>query len=270
MTHGKNLDGFKIWLGLVETWAPHSTVTTGLGRYLASPTHSVLDVWHQFLDWPRSADIAEELGVDLDDDMYDAAEKIDRYMSQHGLWDSLHEYIMARDPSEAPTHMYMGLSGSLPRQTWLTHFSDDAESISESGFTSGVSAYSRLGLTYHMSRAERELTGDSSRAMNFAFVSGSRDSASAARKGKYGRDAVMFMAPAQLVHHYGDEEEQAIFHGPSVRPGSIVLITQEDGGWTVRSKDPSRRDPFVTEDFAKAERWVMGNWQQYRNLIMRG
>jgi len=43
-----------------------------------------------------------------------------------------------------------------------------------------------------------------------------------------------------------------------------------DGGWTVRSKDPSRRDPFVAEEFAKAERWVMDNWRQYQRVIMGG
>ena len=257
---------FKKWLA--EAWAPHSVVTRGLGRYLDRPAHSVLDVWHHFLAWPRSADIADELGVDLDGDMYAAAEKIDRHMDQHGLWGGLHEFVMARDPAEAPTHMFMMARGSVPRQTWLTHFSDEADSISRTGFTSGVSDYGRLGLTYGMSKGERELTGDRGQAMNFAFVSGSRDSYAAARRGKYGRDAVMFMAPAQLVHHHGDEEQQAIFHGPSVRPGDIVLITQGDDGWTVRSKDHSRRDPFVAGDFVKAERWVMGNWRQYQRVIM--
>jgi len=257
---------FKEWLS--EAWAPHSLVTKGLGAYLSQPKHSVLDVWDHFLAWPRSADIAEELGVDIHGDMYAAAEKIDRYMNQQGLWDGLHDFVMARAPSDAPTHMFMGARGAVPRQTWLTHFSDDADSISGTGFTSGVSDYGRLGLTYGMSRGERELTGDRDQAMNFAFVSGSRDSAAAARAGKYGRDAVMFMAPAQLAYHYGDEEEQAIFHGSSVRPRDMVLLTKGDGGWTVRSKDLSRRDPFVAEDFAKAERWVMDNWRQYQRVIM--
>ena len=263
--------GFLRWLSLREAWAPHSPVTAALGRYLAKPQHSVLDVWHHFLAWDRSAEIADELGVDLHGDMYETAEKVDAHMNQHPeLWEALHNYVMARDPQDAPSHMFMGPSGKVGRQTWLTHLSDDARSISEQGFRSGVADFSKLGLTYDISPTERGYTGEESQAVNFAFLSNSRDVALAARKGKYGRDAVMFMAPAQVVDHYGDEEKQAIFHGHSVKPGSMVLITQGDKSWTVRSKDPSRRDPYTGPDINSAEKWVMENWRQYAKIIMRG
>ena len=257
---------FKNWLAN-EAWAPQTSQKNRLSGYLSNPKHSVLDVWHHFTSWNRAQDITHELGLSLqdlrnDDLMYDNAEKIDSYMDEHPeLWDRLHSYVTAREPSEAPTLTHVSPAKQLPRNTWLVHFSDHAPDISSGGFRLGEPDVTRLGLT---SFRKPTMPG-----YNFAFVAGSRYSRDAAESSKYGSDAVMFMAPAHLVHHHGDEEDQAIFDGESVRPKDIVLLTKDgENSWTVNSKKRGVRDPFRSDDFEKAEAWVMDNWEQYKKIIM--
>ena len=260
---------FREWIAR-EAWAPQTSNRMLLSKHLSKPAHSVLDVWHHFASWGGAHEIADDLGMSLqdlrnDDIRYEIAEKIDSYMDAHpGLWERLHDYVMARRPEDAPTTSHMTPERELPRDTWLVHFSDHAREISAQGFRIGEPDVAMLGLT--------RFRNQDAPGYNFAFVAGSRHSRQAAARSKYGSDAVMFMAPAHLVWHFGDEEEQAIFDGESVRPADIVLVTRDrgDGGevWTVRSRREGARDPYRSYDFAKAEAWVMQNWRQYMKVIM--
>lgn len=267
--------GFRYWLAArnraynlscSEAWAPHSSQGNLISKYLSSSKHSVEDVWHHFLSWQRSGEIVDSIGLDLndleDEHSYEDVERIDAYLDgRPDLWDEFHNYVMSRSPEDAPTLSYVDYRRKLPRDTWLVHFSDRASEISEHGFKLGEPNPAKLGLT--RSRIP------SMPGFNFAFVAGSRDSIAAARRGKYGSDAVMFMSPAQLVYHFGDEEHQAIFDGESVRAKDIVLVTRDnDGGWVVNSKRSGLRDPFRSDDFGKAQAWVMSNWEQYKRVIM--
>lgn len=53
--------------------------------------------------------------------------------------------------------------------------------------------------------------------------------------------------------------------GKDVPASRMVLLTNDGGDWTVRSRKGGR-DPF-TGDFDKTVAWVMKNYNQYRRVL---
>lgn len=175
------------------------------------------------------------------------------------------EYMMAHDPAEAPTWAHMSLNQPklLPRETWLVHFSDNALDIAYNGFIYGVDQMDRLGLTCYLGGAEKKYGG-----YNFAFIADSRDAKFAATKRKYGEHAVMFQNSGVSTYHYGDDENQVMFHGADVVPKDIVFLKNDGGDWHVIPKNRSiNRDYLFKGTFETCVEWVEKNFNQYRRAI---
>lgn len=261
---------FKQWLNLEM----YSRPVMNLKRYLQNkPMDAYEHVWW-IIRWLKDhPEIVEEYNVDLEklEDMYhddseelpEILEKIVNQLSSEQR-SEIADYIAAKDPSEAPTWTYMSFNQMVRPNTWLVHFADSATEIYFHGFTRGVDNLTKLGLTTQLPDYEKDFGG-----YNFAFRANSRDAYSAAREGKYGKEAVMFRASGLEATHYGDEENQVIFYGRSIDPGQIVLLTKEYDNWCVKMKDArdGRECAYVRENFSDVVNWVMNNFDQYRKRI---
>ena len=141
------------------------------------------------------------------------------------------------------------------KPTWLVHFTDDAWSVSAEGFKFGHEDVSGLGLTTH--KRDRKIRP----GYNFAFMEGSSEARWAASTGKYGKEAVVMFAGGVQVTHWGDEEEQVIIWGPSVRQDMIFPV-YNDGDWCV--KDAAEREVH-RGGFEEMTTWVETNYRQLQS-----
>jgi hypothetical protein len=153
-----------------------------------------------------------------------------------------------------PTYMFLTGAELVPRQTWLVHFSNDADDIFDNGFKYGAEDFTQLGLTTHFTDKKRL----SRPGWNFAFKADSRYARTVAVSGKYGKHAVLFQSAGVEAAHSGDEEYQVVFWGPNVK--ERFLLTNEDNSWNVTVGQ--RVLPF--DSFQKAVDWVIKNHRQYR------
>lgn len=161
---------------------------------------------------------------------------------------------------------------------WLIHFTDDPGGIADIGFTSGTYDMQSLAVTGRQK--------DMGEGYDFAFL--------ADRVGNYeaqyycgsNRDnwgAVMFHANAVQAYHYGDEQHQVIFWGPSAK--DIIPIYHGDASYYV-SDEYKTSDNFgaiddcwyilnekrnvalyYSEDIEDMVAWVMKNYFQYRKVL---
>ena len=152
---------------------------------------------------------------------------------------------------------------SIVKNQWLIHFSDNAESIyRDQKFNRGVFDYTRLGLTTHLPESEKEDDG-----YNFAYLL--KDYTRHGRdrgRWKYGKQAVLFKASGIQIWHYGDEEPQVIFWGPSAF--DIVLIKEDPntGDYYVQSNH-NYNSPY-SGDFDDCVDWVTNNFNQYKRILL--
>ena len=158
----------------------------------------------------------------------------------------------------APTYLFMNGATLIPRQTWLIHFSDDADDIARNGFEYGAEDFTALGLTTHLSEKRRK----SKPGWNFAFTADDRSVRIGSKK--YGKSAVLFQSAGVEAFHDGDNESQVVFWGPNVK--ERFYLHNEGGDWRVQ--DP-RTDKvlFTSENIFDTIKWVQANHGQYRKVI---
>ena len=156
-----------------------------------------------------------------------------------------------------PSTAFFDFKRLVKRTTWLVHFSDNVSDIVRDGLASGHDDMRTLGLTTYFAK-RRGTPG-----WNFAFRADGHDAAVAARKKKYGNDAVLFQSAGVEAHHYGDEEDQVIFWGPSVE--WFVPLWREDREFQV--KDVNTERVLVAGTFDKVVDWVKDNVRQYYRHI---
>jgi len=159
--------------------------------------------------------------------------------------------------ANSPSYLHMDFNEIVPPDTWLVHFSDAVAEIEGEGFQKGHWDMGTLGLTTHFDPKTKEP------GWNFAFVADSKDADWAAYKGKYGKDAFMFMGAGAEVYHSGDEENQVIFQGQGIQSG--VPLYKYDGEWLVSSNRDGRE--LYRGEFKDVVAWVQQNYNQYRDVI---
>lgn len=178
------------------------------------------------------------------------------------------DWLERHDPVELPTwaHMMLAQDRLIPRDTWLVHFSDDADVIWYDGFKYGAMDFAAIGLTTHRGDNERK----DMEGYNFAFEAESRYAEWAARQEKYGNKAVLFQNSGVIAHHHGDQEEQVVFYGPDVDKGSTILIEEEEGGeWVVTTNGQwnENKEHIFVGDFDKVVEWVINNHRSYHKVL---
>lgn len=162
--------------------------------------------------------------------------------------DGLDQFEVSND-ANAPAYLHFDPRGVVESGEWLVHFSDDASDIARKGFVHGHPDERTLGLTTWFVDSVRK----SEPGWNFGFIASSPDAIVAAQERKYGRHAVLFQAPGVRAHHWGDEEEQVIFWGPSAR--RFIPLYREDGSWHV--EDAKTGDTVREGTFREVSSWAM-------------
>jgi len=211
-------------------------------------------------DYLRSvgANIAEDVDEhDFGDQWLETASDQDKesfreYLEKNVLYDSM------QDQYDQPSYEHMEYR-ELVKPTWLLHFTNDADSISMGGFEYGhEDLYQGLHLTTNK-RNRQQYPG-----YNFAVYPGSRDARGIANSDKYGKEAVLFWSAGIEAYHYGDEEHQVIFWGPSVNPNMIFPITKEYDNWQIIGED--YRVLKESEDIDDIVQWIQTNWRMYNQI----
>jgi hypothetical protein len=253
---------FKKWL---ESYGPDAIY---LKKYMLSRPLDLSNLFYEFMQWKGSKPLLQRLGIQWNklqdmhdsqqDELYDILDDVEKKMSDKEKSDFIYSI---RDYPSVHTWSYFDKPTMLRPDTWLIHFTDSAINIAHDGFTKGVDDMTRLGLTTHLSDLDKKYGG-----YNFAFIADSRDARNAARKNKYGKEAVMFQSAGVRAYHYGDEENQVIFWGKSVNPNKLVLLSRDYDNWCV-STMRMNRDCAHKGDFENVVDWVIENHQQYRHKI---
>ena len=262
---------FREYIARRESYTPE---ITALKRYFKQrPLDLSRYIW-QFMRWDGSDEILERLGIDpeildnpdYDDAFYDAAAKIEKSMTSDEreafVW-----YLQAGNSGhEAPTWTHMDFQRVVSPSTWLVHFSDEAGDMFWHGFKQGTPDFDDLSYTVFLPKVDKEFGG-----FNFAFTVDSRYARSAAHSGKYGKDALLFQAAGIEAYHYGDEEDQIIFDGATVKPGQMILLEKAGSEFCVRAHGTMAdrgRECAYQGSYEEAVEWVQRNLRQYRKQIM--
>jgi hypothetical protein len=248
-----------------------------LSKYLGGRNLDLSNHIYEFLKWGGRR-FLDKLGIEEEeleeareegsDEFYEMCDRILTAMSDRDKEEFV-AYIAHHHPTEAPAWGHLSLEKKrIPRQTWLVHFSDQSSTITEEGFTRGVSEMDQVALTTWLHENSKKYGG-----YNFAFIAGDRASQNAARTGKYGKYAVMFQSSGLEIYHYGDEEKQVIFWGKAIDSSSIVELGRDGDEWMViprykSSMSQKGRDFVYKGTFSDVVDWVERNWFQYRKQVM--
>lgn len=164
---------------------------------------------------------------------------------------------------------------------WLIHFSEDAGSIAYKGFIKGTGDLEHLALT--------DGSNYSSEGYNFAFLADEVTNSEAEYYCGRNSDnwgAVMFHANGIEAYHYGDNQNQVIFWGPSARDlvpiyhGNVDIDIDHhyddyadnrgdnDDTWYVTDdKSPYGRILYSNQEIEYVIAWVENNFFQYRKRL---
>jgi len=161
-----------------------------------------------------------------------------------------------KDSFSQPAYNNMSFE-ELKKPQWLVHFTDDPKSIQLQGFLYGHEDFEGL----HLTTWKRNRT--KTPGYNFALELGSRNTSNIARKAKYGKHCVIFWGAAVKAYHYGDEENQMIFWGPSIRTDMIFAMFGDRDEWRVPS---SERDSVKTGEFEECANWITENYRMLQQI----
>jgi len=231
----------------------------------------------EFLHWRKSDEILRRLKIskkqleaarenDSDDYYYTTLEKIEQGMTEDEKTDFLGD-LQRHNPAEAPTWSYLDYERMVKPDTWLIHFTNAADNITQKGFTHGMDDMTKLGLTTHY----RDDSGYKKfGGYNFAFEADSKYAKYAAHDRKYGNEAILFQAAGVKAYHYGDEESQVMFWGKSVSPNRVIRLSRDGDDWCVTTSGSmyeKNRECAYRSSFPDVVNWVERNYQQYRHQI---
>jgi hypothetical protein len=240
-----------------------------LNNYLRSAFKPAEHSWEVFNHLWTNERITPEL-----DELY----KTDAKAFAKRVWPTLSEddrdavrYAVANydatHPRTGPSPAYVNLHyRRLVRPTWLIHFTDYAGDVGQSGFQYGHPGIRGLS---HTTSKDDEKRFDKP-GYNYAFDLNDETAVKEAAKmsgfrgRKYGNDAVVFWSAGVEVYHWGDEENQVIFWGPSVDPNTAFPLTSRQHQWEV--VNAAGRRVFHSRDIIAAARWVTQNHQMLRNV----
>ena len=163
-------------------------------------------------------------------------------------------YLSDRTWDNIPLYLVADYEGTVNNQ-WLVHMTDNLDGISKEGFSYGVEI-DELAYTPARGTTKYKYGG----GYNFAF----RLSDAYRAEGTYGHYAVLFRASGIMIWHYGDEEHQVIFYGPSAH--DIIIIDNDYGDWVIDSRITGNRLVRFTK-LEDACNWAINNLPQYNRHL---
>ena len=189
-------------------------------------------------------EMCEEIGPLFNNELADYAEDFIKFVGRY-------------DNIDIPLYLVADYEGLIKNQ-WLIHMTDSSNvpGIWREGFSVGVDIDQTA---YTPARGTTDFKYGA--GYNFAFLA---DEASHA-EGTYGDCCILFQASGIRIYHYGDEEYQVIFYGPSAK--NLILIEQTyDHDWLVRD-DNSGQELYRNERLQPVVDWCINNMPQYRKKL---
>ena len=190
---------------------------------------------------------AEEIGPLFKTDLNDYCEDFIEYCSNSGN-------------TEVPLFCVADFTGEIHNE-WLIHMTDSSNipGLYKEGFSYGVDIDQ---LAYTPARGGIEYKYGA--GCNFAFEV--KDAYTAENSG-YGDCAVLFQASGIKIYHWGDDQGQVIFYGPSARNLIFIFRDDETGEWYVQSELTDRK-LVEFDDLEDIVQWCINNFDQYRNHLI--
>jgi hypothetical protein len=187
-----------------------------------------------------------------DEFMKKALDILDEKSLLNRILNDVYKYL---NPSDLPAWMTMSFI-RVVKNEWCIHFTSDAYGIEEKGFTGGTPEVEDLA--YTSAGKQKPYAG-----YDFAFLI---DDNSVDFNG-YGNTAVIFRASGVLLLHYGDEERQVVFWGPSVKEFITIEKEQYSYDWDLIGANGA---VLKTGKPSELAHWATENLPQYRNQIVAG
>lgn len=168
-------------------------------------------------------------------------------------------------PTGYPMSLVMDYTKEVHNE-WLVHFTDNSADIYRYGFMLGTDSYENLAYS-GCGTGNKYGPG-----YDFAFRADDVDSAFRGRfysssNPKYGHDCILFRASGIQMTHYGDEEEQVIFYGPSAKDLIFIYNSDVYGDWHVDS-EITGNTIYRNEELQNVVFWCIQNFQQYRQHLL--
>lgn len=208
--------------------------------------------------WYRYAEFGDLLGDDgeFNKDVDESVEDFLSLLKKNGLCDHFISVMSGMvDCYELPAWMFVDYIRPVKNE-WCIHFGNDAELISQEGFTGGTNDLDNLAYTNAGSKKPTP-------GYNFAFTIDNRKVDYA----EYGEEAVIFRTSGVEIYHYGDNENQVIFYGPNAKEFIYISHDGEGGDWCVRGKKGNILKSGSPSEIAA---WATANLPQYRKSILSG
>lgn len=187
--------------------------------------------------------------VEYSDDLFKGALKL--------FAEDFIEYTSASGDRDIPLFVVASYKRDVYNE-WLVHMTDNLMGVSNEGFNIGVSIDE---LAYTPGRGTPDYKYGP--GYNFAFTANQADEAERSGYGKY---CVLFQASGVMIWHYGDEQDQVIFYGPSAKNLIFITRSDESGEWHVDSEITSRV-LFSSSYLADVVDWCIRNFAQYHNHL---
>jgi hypothetical protein len=144
----------------------------------------------------------------------------------------------------------------LVKNEWCIHFTSNAYSVAQKGFTGGTPDVEDLAYT---SFGKQKLYP----GYDFAFLIGDRS----VDFNGYGNEAVIFRASGVLLRHHGDEQDQVVFWGPSIKEMISIEKEQHSHYWNIIG---ANGEVLKTGKPSELAYWATENLPHYRNQIVAG
>lgn len=146
---------------------------------------------------------------------------------------------------------------------WLVHMTNNLTGITQEGFNIGVTI-DELAYTPAIGTTDFKYGP----GYNFAF---SANEADEAERSNYGKYCVLFQGSGIMIWHYGDEQNQVIFYGPSAK--NLIFITKHtfgeyEGMWCIDSWYDDSKTLCHFDDLPTTVDWAIRNFAQYRNHLV--
>jgi len=198
-------------------------------------------VIQQTLADPKVSPKAKQELSSLSDDTYltELSQQTIETVAKHITEKELQQILSAierYEPGETPLWAAASLNSNRIQKGWLLHRTNNADQIESNGFLYGIEDMRLLALTTHIGDAYKKQGG-----YNFAFTP--KDFKHYGRRGHYGDELILFYAPYVYMHHYADDEPQAVFWGKDAE--HIQQVYEDDGYYTILVEDKDGEEDEV-------------------------
>ena len=178
----------------------------------------------------------------------------------------LSDYYYYENSGNGPSWLHMD-NPRMIRNKWLIHFSNNAANIAWKGFKHGTTEFEDLA---YSNAGE---TSGKYEGYDFAYDLDDFQSYCYTGRGyhptpKYGKEAVIFRASGVKLWHYGDNEDQVIFYGPSAKDIIYLEFNDETDEWHISSTKRYGQILYQNENLGEVVDWIERNYDQYRKHLI--